>query len=252
MAIVPYIKINEHEVYYNDSGSGEAVIFLHNGFYSTTTWDGVRAQFAADYRVIDYDRAGYGRSSNLDSLEGDMVETGVAELEALVSHLGLERFHLVGHCIGGAIAFLYTVNHPEQVIKLVAEAVGYYGDDRSLLKTDMTFIPFDEIDGGLRSTLKEMHGEGYARKFWENISAHNESYIMSADYDIRGRIKKVKCPTLIISGDRDFYFEAEIATSIYKKLRRTARLWILPNTGHDVHLEQPEDFIKQVLTFLRE
>lgn len=249
---MPYIKINEHDIYYNDSGSGEAVIFLHNGFYSTTTWDGLRDRFAENYRVIDYDRAGYGMSTNLDCLEGDIVEHGVAELEALVTALGLERFHLVGHCIGGAIAFLYTVKHPDKVIKLVAEAVGYYGDDRSLFKSDMTFIPFEQIDGGLRATLKEMHGEGYARKFWENISNHHESYIMSADYDIRPRIKKVKCPVFIISGDRDFYFEVEIATAVYKKLKRNARLWILPNTGHDVHIEQETDFIRQVMGFLGE
>ncbi len=249
---MPFLDVNSHRIFYNDTGSGEPVIFLHNGFYSTATWDCVRPQFAKRFRVLDYDRYGYGRSDHYDRVDfdGDVVAHSVDELTGLVDGLGLEQVSLVGHCLGGAVALLFASRHKERVRRVVASSVGFFGSVKSLFQTDMTFVPFDRIEQRLRKQMGAMHGEDYVEHLWSILSNNRRSYIMSESYDIRPEVLRLKCPLLLVNGDRDFYFEVEHPVSIYKKLRRTASLWIVPGCGHDVHMEKTDDFVKTVTAFL--
>jgi pimeloyl-ACP methyl ester carboxylesterase len=251
---MPYVDLLGYPIFFNDSGAGVPVVFLHNGFYSTETWNGVREAFASRFRVIDYDRYGYGKSAHIeaDTLDDDFVERGVLELEALADALSLEAFHLVGHCLGGAVALLFAVRHPARVLKVAAEAVGFYGDLKSLVKTDMTFVPFERIEKALKRKMVAMHGAEYTQKLWRVLSSHKRSYIMNDSYDIRPEVFQLKAPLFLINGDRDFYFDIDQPAEIYRKLKKTARLWIVPTCGHDVHVEVPEDFTKNVLAFLDE
>lgn len=249
---MPFLSIQKRNIFYNDTGAGEPLILLHNGFYSTKTWDPVRARLAERFRVLDYDRFGYGKSDHLDGdvLDCDIIEESAKELEGFLDALGIERAHLAGHCLGGAAALMFASRNKNRVGRIVVSSVGFFGSARSILQTDMTFVPFDRIDEGLRKRLKDMHGEDYAPHLWTALSEHRGSYIMSDTYDLRAEVRKVRCPMLIINGDRDFYFDVEHPASIFKKMRRTARLWIVPGCGHDVHMEKPDDFVQNVLSFL--
>jgi pimeloyl-ACP methyl ester carboxylesterase len=251
---MPLIQIGDQRIFYNDTGTGEAVVFLHNGFYSTATWDCVRARFAEHFRVLDYDRFGYGKSDHYPDngdIDGDIVEAGVSELTLFVDGLGLERISLVGHCLGGAIALLFANRHKERVRRVVASSVGFYGSIRSVIQTDMTFVPFDRIEQRLRRQMGAMHGEDYVERLWSIWSSNRQSYIMSDSYDIRPEVRRLRCPLLLINGDRDFYFEVEHPVSMFKKMRRNTSLWIVPGCGHDVHMEKPEEFVTTVTDFLK-
>ncbi len=248
---MPRITVNNHALHYNDTGEGDPVVLLHNGFYSSACWDSVREALAVGYRVIDYDRYGYGRSDHFpdDSVDGDVIEHGVDELGSLLDGLGLETVHLVGHCLGGAVALLFAVRNPGRVGRVVASSVGYFGDFKSLIKTDMTFVPFQKIERVLRRRMVRMHGGEYTRRLW-SVLRSERSYIMSDAYDIRAEVARLAAPLLIVNGDRDFYFDVDHPLEIYRKLRKTAELWIAPGCGHDVHIEAPEAFVQTVTRFL--
>lgn len=249
---MPYVEIEGHRIHYHDTGAGRPVILLHNGFYSARSWDPIRGALSGRFRVLAYDRHGYGQSTHFsgETLKGDIVELGVQELTAFADALALEQLDVVGHCLGGAVGLLFAVRHPDRVGKVVAESVGYHGDFSSLIKTDMTFVPFERIEKAIRRKMVAMHGETYSRILWSVLSDHRESYIMSQTYDIRDEVTRLKAPLFIINGDRDFYFDVEHPMQIYKRLRKNARLWIAPNCGHDVHVEAPEAFIRNVMGFL--
>ena len=250
---MPYLSISGQQIYYNDTGDGAPLVLLHNGFYSSATWDPVRAELAKTYRVIDYDRLGYGRSSHYTELpnEVDVIDAGVAELEAVLDSLSLDTVRIVGHCLGGAIALMFAAKYPRRVKRIVAASVGYFGSLRSLISTDMTFVPFERIDAALKRRMAAMHGKAYAETLWSFLRAYKRTYIMNEHYDIRKAVTRIERPLLIVNGDRDFYFEPAHPLSIYQKMRKTAALWIVPHTGHDVHMEKPSLFVDTVSQFLK-
>ncbi len=245
-----YISVNKKNIFYNSSGNGEPLILLHNGFYSTETWDKLRKKFSKYYHVIDYDRFGYGKSEKLtEALDGDILKQGVEELSSLIEQLKLKNVNICGHCLGGAIALLYAAENKKNVKKLIAESVGYFSDTKLLLKTDMTFAPYDKIPDYLKKILSRMHGNEYSKNLWEILRKYKSGYIMNPDYDITGKIRGIDCPVFLINGDRDFYFDIEHIAKARKKIKNN-RLWIAPNTGHDLHIELETDFSRNVLSFL--
>ncbi len=248
---MPHLKIDGHHIFYNDRGDGTPVVCLHNGFYSTRTWDGVREPLSAEYRVLDYDRYGFGRSDHFGATPtGDLLELGVRELAAFVDALALSRFHLVGHCLGGAIAVMYAARHPQRVLHLVAESVGYFGDMASLANPNRALVSAARVEEAIKRRMAEMHGEPYAETLWTRLTEMDDAYILSADYDIRGDLSRLQSPVFIINGDRDYYFQVDHALRIYEMLRETACLWIVPLCGHDVHHHVPDDFASNVVRFL--
>ena len=247
---MPYTKINSKKIHYNISGKGTPLILLHDGFYNTASWDSVRKDLSKHYLVIDYDRFGYGESDRyIENMKGDIIDVHAKELEELIDKLELDRLYLCGHCLGGAIAIKYTLNNPDKVIKLITESTGFFYDHKLGVKSDWTFKPFDLIDPILKKDLIRMNGEEYAQKFWEIISNYKDAYIMSEDYDILHELKKISCPTFLINGDRDFYFDVEHTLKAFKKIKN-AELWIVPNTGHTPHREVKEEFVENILRFL--
>ncbi len=249
---MPYLNINSNKIYYHSTGQGTPIIFLHNGFYSSATWENIRNVFAQYFKVIEYDRLGYGQSSKVDELHDDLVLDGVIELENIVNKLNLEKFNILGHCLGGAIGLKYALKHPEKVIKIVAESVGFYSTEETLRKTDWSLIDYEYLDEVLKNNLEKMHGKEYMVKVWNMMKNYRKSYIMSKNYDIRNDLKKLKTPILIINGDRDYYFDINYPTQIYKMLKNNAQLFIAPNAGHDVHVDTGELFIQSVIKFFKE
>jgi len=248
---MPFVEVNDKNIHYNITGKGDYVILLHNGFYSTETWDCVREELSKDFTVIDYDRYGYGKSDKfIKMLDGDIIKNYVYELESFVNKLNLKSFHLCGHCLGGAISLFYAINNPDRVKKIIAESVGYYTDFKITVKSDWTFQSYDKMDNKLRESLQKMHGLEYSRLFWELLCDYKNGYIMKEDYDILDDIKKVKNSVLIINGDNDFYFGLDQPIKAFKKIKN-ANLWVVPNTGHDVHIENSEMFIYNIRKFLK-
>lgn len=247
---MPIIKINDKSIHYNINGSGECLLLLHDGFYNTASWNSVRDKFANHFTVIDYDRFGYGKSDKYsEKFTGHLIYQYVDELKAIVDELKLEKFHVCGHCLGGAIALCYAADNPEKINKIIAESVGYFSDYKLLMKSDMTFKPYDKIDAGLKNDLIAMNGKDYAEKFRNYIYDYKKTYIMAEDYSILDKIRKIENPVLIINGDRDFYFDVEHPVTAFRAFKN-ANLWIVPDTGHAPHITRKDDFVKNVVRFL--
>ena len=96
-----------------DRGEGETIVFIHNGAVSHRLWDHQLAYFERSHRVVAPDLLGHGASDR-----PDIVYTGegyVEQVEQLVEHLGLQRFHLVGCCLGGSVSLEVARRQPRRV-----------------------------------------------------------------------------------------------------------------------------------------
>lgn len=97
----------------------EAIVFLHGFPESHRTWREVAPALARDFRVIAPDQRGFAGSDKPEGVEAYRTERIVEDLIALADALGLERFTLVGHDWGGAVAWLAALRHPDRIGRLV-------------------------------------------------------------------------------------------------------------------------------------
>src|SRR6185295_2695279 len=97
----------------------EAIMFLHGFPESHRTWRGVAPVLARDFRVVAPDQRGFGASDKPAGVEAYRTDRILEDLFALADALGLERFTLVGHDWGGAVAWLAALRHPDRLSRLV-------------------------------------------------------------------------------------------------------------------------------------
>ena len=123
---MPKLTINGLDTYYEISGEGETVVLLHNGFSCGMMWEEVAPMLVENgFRVLVYDRRGYGRSDGgVDFADHYVSATfrreGMTALAELLDRLEIDRVHLVGQCEGGVVGADYAVDYPDRVHTLVA------------------------------------------------------------------------------------------------------------------------------------
>jgi pimeloyl-ACP methyl ester carboxylesterase len=100
-------------------GANPPVILLHGFPESHRTWRHIVPDLARDHFVLAPDQRGYARSSKPEGVENYTPDKIVADLLALADHFGIDRFTLVGHDWGGAVAWMAALQHPNRVAKLV-------------------------------------------------------------------------------------------------------------------------------------
>ena len=96
-----------------------AIILLHGFPESHRTWRHQIADLAEDHFVLAPDQRGFARSSKPEGVENYTPDKPVADMIALADHFDLERFTLVGHDWGGAIAWMAALNYPDRVARLI-------------------------------------------------------------------------------------------------------------------------------------
>src|SRR5262245_25127530 len=112
---MPYVDLPGVRLRYEDTGgTGPAVVFLHAASGTCESWTPQLSAFTtAGYRCVFYDRRGWGRS-HADAA-GPQPGNASEDLHGLVTHLGLQRFHLVATAAGGMVAFDYALEYPSTI-----------------------------------------------------------------------------------------------------------------------------------------
>ena len=109
----------ELDVAISGDPSNPPVILLHGFPESHRTWRAIAPDLARDHYVIAPDQRGFARCSKPEEIDSYTPDKIVADLIALADHLEIDRFTLVGHDWGGAVAWMAALRHPERVAKLV-------------------------------------------------------------------------------------------------------------------------------------
>jgi len=247
-----------HLFYVDTGGSGQPVVFLHAATGSSQVWEHqVPAFVAAGYRVIAYDRRGFGRSA-VDPA-GPQPGTGADDLLALVNHLRIDRFHLVGTAAGGFVAFDFALSFPERLRSLVvANSIGGVQDEefaelnRRLRPPSFAALPADvrELGPSYRAT----NPEGTSRWLAIERTNHPEGTPASTQA-LRNRLtfarlESLTVPTLLLTGDADLFAPPAIMTMFSSRIQNAESV-VVPEAGHSTYWEQPQVFNDHVLAFLR-
>jgi non-heme chloroperoxidase len=260
-------------LYYEDHGSGQPIVLIHGYPLSSASWEKqVPALLSAGYRVIAYDRRGFGKSSQPTT--GYNYNTFAEDLHKLVTHLKLRDFVLVGFSMGGGEVARYIGKYGS---KDVSKAVIISGVSPYLLKTDDN--P-EGVDGSVFAGIeKAVAADRYAffSEFFKNFyntdvhlgkrvseqavqASWNVAAIASATAslacvptwheDFRADVAKIEVPTLVIHGDSDRIVPFAAAGGRTAKLVPGAELVVIKQGPHNVAWTHADEVNSALLNFL--
>jgi pimeloyl-ACP methyl ester carboxylesterase len=254
---MPFASINGDRVYYESHGGGDAVVLLHHGFGSSKIWKDIYLNLAAcGYRVVMYDRRGYGKSEKGSDFEKFYVSDAfrpenVEELALFMRKLGIENFHIIGQCEGGVLGVDYAAKYPEEIKTLIISSTQCYSRVTMAEFNKLKFPhPFHQLEEEIKEKFVGWHGEERAEWAYELFRRYGGEYGRGI-FDIRGVLPRVMCPTLVIYPDRSALFDVEQGVEFYRHLPQGA-LAVIPNCGHNTYENHPEKYLRLCLDFLKQ
>jgi pimeloyl-ACP methyl ester carboxylesterase len=250
---MPYVNVRGIDLYYEVRGDGEPLVLVHNGLGCARSFAAQVKEFSKHSTVIAYDRRGYGRSTHIRELQKNWLEASVEELAFFLDQLKIEKAQLCGVCVGGAIALLFGARNPERTARVVVAGTSCYGEETTLLKALRVFPSPEELPADWLQELVHCHGRLYARKLYRIFykAIREENGYPFKGYDLRPILPRVECPVMVVYGDRDPLFDFEQALIMYRHLP-DADLCIIPRCGHLPNEERPQDFNREVLSFIHQ
>ena len=242
--------------YWDTGGDGPAIVLLHPGRGSALTWPYQQPVFAkAGFRTIAYSRRGY-----FGSPAGSKNDTGnyADDLNALIEHLGIRKFHILGLAAGGFAVSDYVASYPEKLLSMtiVCSLFGLW--DKNIDERLDFILP--KSFGDLPPEFKELgpsyrwaHPNGV--KDWINMEKKSRGDGIRHGQKAKSKIswEKVSAanvPTFFIAGGADLYQPPSMMRAAAREIPHSETL-VIPEAGHAVQWEQPETFNRSVLYFLR-
>jgi pimeloyl-ACP methyl ester carboxylesterase len=251
------LAVDGGRIYYEEFGSGAPLVFIHDGLAHSEVWDGQVADLYRNYRVVRYDRRGYGRSD-----EPAAAYSNIEDLEALMTHLDLTSVVLVGSSSGGGLALDYALEHPERVAALilcgaVVRGLGYSSHFNTRNMGNFASELEPRIENWVADPYTIAPGNDAARaRLRELLSAspHDLDFAKhrlnrQPDWTALPRLGEIAVPVLLVTAEHDIPDVQAHAGAIEAAVTGARRI-VLEDAGHLSYLEQPEAFNKAVREFL--
>jgi non-heme chloroperoxidase len=277
---MPYVTVgkensNNIELYYEDHGSGKPVVLIHGYPLSGASWEKqVPVLLHAGYRVVTYDRRGFGKSSQPTT--GYNYDTFAEDLHRLIDHLRLRDFCLVGFSMGGGEVARYlgkygskgvskaviisgvppyllkTADNPEAV-----DASVFAGIEKAVAADRYAF--FTEFFKNFYNTdvfLGKRVSEQVVQASW-NVAASASAIASLAcvptwHEDFRADLTRIDVPTLVIQGDADRILPITATGLRTAKLIKGARQLVVKDGPHCVTWTHAEEVNAELVSFLGE
>lgn len=242
-------------------GKGDtALVFLHGWGGDREYWKNQVDAFAADYRVVAIDQAGFGESGK--DRKAWTVETLAADVEAVVKDLGLKRVILVGHSMGGPVALLAAKRMPGTVVAVIGidtlqNAESKLPEDvRNQLLAGMEKDFKGTISGMFDGILPEKVDPAVKKFLVAKAQAADPKAAVALMRDLFGRdtgtlLKEAKVPVRCVNSAGGFAYFTPTAVDTNKKYADFAVVTI-DDVGHYPMLEKPDEFNRKLKDVLKE
>ncbi len=257
---MPYASANNISLYYEIQGEGSPLVFLHGLGSSIKDWENQINYFAKKYQVITPDLRGHGKSDK--PKEHYSVPLFSADITQFIKTVVNQPVHLIGHSLGGMVAFQLAIDHPELLKSLTIINSGPSVIFPSLISRvrflmrllSVRLFGMHQISHALAKMLFPNPQQlslrtQFIHRWMENDPhAYLNSLHAFHDWDVTAKLSSIKCPTLIVGSDHDY---TPIAyKDFYTRLIPNAELAIIPNSYHMANLDQPDEVNKALDNFL--
>lgn len=251
------------ELYYESTGSGQAIVFIHEFAGDYRSWEPQMRHFSQHYQCISYSARGYPPSSVPATHSAYSQARAVKDVIAVMDHAGIERAHLVGLSMGGYAVLHTGLAHADRVLSLCIAGAGYGAEPgrRDLFRQEAehsaayalehgseafawrytagpTRLPFKRADPqGFEAFRARMSGLSKVGLANTQLGVQRERPSL---YDMTEALRGLRVPTLVVNGDEDWPCLAP--GLMLKATIPSCALAVLPHCGHTINLEMPDAF----------
>ncbi len=258
-------------LYYEESGSGTPILFVHEFAGDYRNWEPQMRYFSRRHRCITYSARGYTPSDVPSDPKAYSYKHWASDAVAVLDHLKIDKAHFVGLSMGGYTVVQIGLLYPQRALSLTAAGAGS-GSERA--QTDEfrrhSRALADEFEKkgaaevvrtyGMSPTrisymIKDPRGFADFNAMFASHDSQGSAHTMRgfqserpSIYDFEDGIRKIQVPTLIVVGDED---EPCLEPSFFlKKWISPSGLAVFPKTGHVVNQEEPALFNETVADFI--
>jgi pimeloyl-ACP methyl ester carboxylesterase len=253
------------------TGSGAALLFVHEFAGDHRSWEPQVRHFSRAYRCVTYAARGYPPSDVPADPAAYSQQRAVADAVAVLDGLGIGGAHVVGLSMGGFTALHLALRHPDRVTSAVVAGTGYGAQPQraeSFRAECLAIAAAFEAEGAeqvarryavgpARVQLQNKDPRGWA-EFAAALAGHSPlgaaltmrgvQAARPSLYDLRAELGRVRTPVLLLAGDED---EGCLEPALMlKRAMPSAGLAMLPRTGHTINLEEPDGFNATLSRFL--
>lgn len=224
-----YKSINGVNLYYETYGSGRPLILLHGNGGSIKGHSGRIEYFKNHFQVIAIDSRAHGKSL----YPGDKpltYEDMANDVAALMDSLNIDSAYVWGQSDGGILGLLLAIEHPEKIARLATFGANIFPGKEAIV---------DELDQWIMDTLKTTKNKKTKQLF---------SLLAYQPHITGQQLATIKCPVLLMSGDRDA-IKLEHTIKIFYSIPNS-NLFIMPGATHFGAYQKPDLFNKILLDFL--
>ena len=260
-------------LWFEETGSGTPVVFVHEFAGDHRSWEPQLRHFGQRHRAIAYAARGYLPSD----IPQDPAAYGQAkaadDIAAVLDAAEIERAHIVGLSMGGFATLHFGFRHPTRALSLVVAGCGYGAEPgrreqfkaeaatiaETLLRDGMAAFAARYALGPTRVQFQAKDPRGHA-EFAAQLAEH--SALGSANtqrgvqgarpslYDLVEQMRALMVPTLVLTGDEDW--PCLQPGLLMKREIPSAALAVMPNCGHTINIEDPDEFNRLVGAFHRQ
>ncbi|HJQ83174.1 MAG TPA: alpha/beta hydrolase [Candidatus Binatia bacterium] len=261
---MPRVRVGGVELAYEVDGTGEPVLLLTGLGGDRHAWDLVRRDLARRHRLVLVDNRDAGESG--DAAAGYGLGDMAADALGVMDEVGIERFHVVGASMGGAIAQHLALQAPTRAATLVL--LSTWGRTDAFLRTVLSGwrllverLSSDEFLAALapwaftyrfleapapevvavQATLRE--------RGVKSVTAYRRQIDACLAHDVLGLVPLLRTPTLVLVGEDDILTPARYGRTLGAAFPR-AEVALVPASGHACFLETPKAVAERVLRFL--
>lgn len=269
---MPYATTDDGvRLHYEECGSGTAVIFVHEFAGDHRAWESQMRHFGQRYRAITYAARGYPPSDVPTDVGKYSQGRAADDIAAVLDQLGLQKAHVVGLSMGGFASLHFGFRHPARALSLCVAGCGYGAEkgQREKFRTEVdavtAFLDEHGIEafaakyayGPTRVQFENKDPRGF-QEFKRQLAEHSATGARNTQlglqrerpslYDLVDQMKTLTIPTLVLTGDEDW--PCLQPALLMKQTIPSAALSVMPNCGHTINLEDPDQFNRLVRDFI--
>ena len=259
------IKIDDHNIVYLEGGKGPTILLLHGYTGNKYNWIKFVPYLTKDYHIVIPDIPGYGESSMIEK-DSYNLSNQVLRLHKFAQAIQLNKFHIVGHSMGGLFAGTYAVRYPDEIISVgLFSSSGVKSPEKSIMVqmkdkginlfaiknsndmqrlTSLLYAKPPSVPYPIEKVLLKTYISN--RQIYEKEG--NEIY--PAFISLEKDLPKIKASTLILWGDQDKAVDIS-SVPVFEKGLKNHKTVIIKDCGHMPIIEKPQETATHYIDFIK-